>query len=154
MLPPVVVSNHPFCYRQQSLKQVTFGPGPDLSPLGDPAAKGVYFVNGRSSGVLTAYHVGTKQTVDVVSELATQPLLSQSGRQLAYVTAPEPGREELWFTDVDGGNARKVQSSNVSLETLAWSVDGSQFLFSEDKCMSGLGDKADCLVAPAHLSPS
>ena len=114
-----------------SLKQITFGPGPDLSPLGDPAGKGVYFVNGRDSGVLTAYHVGSKQTGDVVSELATQPLLSHSGRQLAYITAPEPGREELWIADIDGGNARKIESSNVPLETLGFSADDSQFAFSE-----------------------
>jgi Tol biopolymer transport system component len=113
------------------LKQLTFGPGPDLSPIADPAGKGLYFVNGRSSGALTAYHAGTKQTQDVVGELATQPLLSHSGRQLAYLTSPEPGREELWIADIDGTNARKIQSSNVSLETLAWSADDSQFVFSE-----------------------
>ncbi len=94
-----------------SLKQITFGPGPDRNPLGDPAGKGVYFVNGRASGVLTAYHTGTKQSVDIVGELATQPLLSHSGRQFAYLTAPEPGRVELWIADIDGSNARKIQSS-------------------------------------------
>ena len=114
-----------------AMKQITFGPGPDLSPLGDPTGKGVYFVNGRDSGVLTAYHAGTKQTVDVVSELATQPLLSHSGQQLAYITAPEPGREELWIADIDGGNARKIESSNVPVETLGFSADDSQFVFSE-----------------------
>jgi serine/threonine protein kinase len=114
-----------------SLKQITFGPGPDRSPLGDPAGKGVYFVNGRSSGVLTAYHTGNKQNVDIVGELATQPLLSHSGRMLAYITAPEAGREDLWIADMDGSNARKIQSSNRSLETLEWSADDSQFVFSE-----------------------
>ena len=74
-----------------SLKQITFGAGPDRNPLGDPAGKGVYFVNGRSSGVLTAYHTATKQTLDVVNELATQPLVSSTGKQLAYLRSPEPG---------------------------------------------------------------
>ena len=69
-------------------------------------------MNGRASGVLTAYHAGTKQTLDIVGELATQPMISHSGRQLAYITAPEPGREELWIADIDGSNARKIQSSN------------------------------------------
>jgi len=114
-----------------SLKQITFGPGPDLSPLADPAGKGVYFVNGRSSGVLTAYRTATRQTQDVVGELATQPLISHSARQFAYITAPEPGRQELWIADIDGGNAKKIQSSNAGLETLAWSADDSQFIFSE-----------------------
>ncbi|HTV66010.1 MAG TPA: protein kinase [Bryocella sp.] len=114
-----------------SLKQISFGPGPDLSPLGDPAGKGVYFVNGRSSGALTAYHAGTKQSRDIVGELATQPEISHSGRQLGYITAPEPGREELWIADIDGGNAKNLQSSKASLETLTWSMDDSQFVFSE-----------------------
>ncbi len=114
-----------------SLKQITFGPGPDRDPLGDPAGKGVFFVNGRSSGVLTAYHPDTKQSADIVGELATQPILSSSGRQLSYITAPEPGREQLWIADIDGSNARKIQGSNLALETLAWSGDDSQFVFSE-----------------------
>ncbi len=114
-----------------SLKQITFGTGPDRSPLADPAGKGLYFVNGRSSGVLTAYHTKTKQALDIVSELATQPLLSHSGRQFAYITAPETGRVELWIADIDGGNARKVQSSNHSFDTLAWTADDAQFVFSE-----------------------
>ena len=74
---------------------------------------------------------GTKQNVDIVGELATQPLLSHSGRQFAYLTAPEAGREELWIADIDGSNAKKIQSSNHSLETLAWSADDSQFVFSD-----------------------
>jgi len=114
-----------------SLKQITFGPGPDLSPLGDPAGKGVYFVNGRSAGVLTAYHPATKQAVDVVSDLATQPSISHSARQFAYITVPEPGHQELWIADIDGGNAKKIQGSNADLETLAWLADDSQFVFSE-----------------------
>ncbi len=114
-----------------SLKQITFGPGPDRSPLADPAGKGVYFVNGRASGVLTAYHTANKQTLDIVGELASQPLLSHSGRQLAYVTSPEAGRTELWIADIDGGNAKKIQGSNHSLETLNWSADDSQFVFSD-----------------------
>ncbi|MGA7460755.1 MAG: protein kinase [Candidatus Korobacteraceae bacterium] len=114
-----------------SLKQITFGPGPDRSPLADPTGKGVYFVNGRASGVLTAYHAATKQAVDVVGQLATQPEISHSARQFAYITAPEPGREELWIADIDGSNARKIQSSTISLETLGWSADDSQFIFSE-----------------------
>jgi Tol biopolymer transport system component len=120
-----------------SLKQITFGPGPDRSPLADPAGKGVYFVNGRASGVLTAYHVGSKQAVDIISELATQPVLSHSGQQLAYLTAPEPGRQDLWIADIDGGNVRKIESSNHSLDTLAWSADDSQFVFSEAEGNSG-----------------
>ena len=120
-----------------SLKQITFGAGPDRDPLADPAGKGVYFVNGRSSGVLTAYHIASKQSADIVGELATQPLLSHSGQKLAYLTAPEPGRLELWIVDIDGSNAKRIQSSSHNLETLGWSADDSQFVFSEAEGNNG-----------------
>ncbi len=37
---------------------------PDLSPMPDPVGKGIYFVNGRQSGVLTIYHTRTKQSFE------------------------------------------------------------------------------------------
>jgi serine/threonine protein kinase/Tol biopolymer transport system component len=114
-----------------SLKQLTFGPGPDRSPLSDPSGKGLYFVNGRTSAVLTAYHPATKQTSDVVSDGATQPLISHNARQIAYVVSPSPTRDELWIVDADGGNPRKIQSSESHFATLAWTADDSQFVFSE-----------------------
>ena len=39
----------------------------------DPGGKGIYYVNGKTSGFLTAYHVRTKESTDIVSEDATQP---------------------------------------------------------------------------------
>ncbi|MGC1374369.1 MAG: protein kinase, partial [Candidatus Sulfotelmatobacter sp.] len=56
-----------------SLRQITFGAGPDLSPMPAPAGNGIYFVNGRRSGFLTVYHPQTKQSFDLVNEEATQP---------------------------------------------------------------------------------
>ncbi len=113
-----------------AMKQLTFGPGPDHSPLADPSGKGVYFVNGRGSGVLTAYHTASKQGSDVVGERATQPLISHNGRQFAYLTNPE-GERVLWIADIDGNNPTRIHSSTSNLETLAWSADDSQFIFSE-----------------------
>ena len=114
-----------------SMKQLTFGPGPDRSPLGDPSGKGFYFANGRLSGVLTLYRPATKQSSDIVADLATQPLLSHDKRRIAYLTAPQPSREELWIADIDGNNAKSVMTTGPRLETLAWSLDDSQFVFSD-----------------------
>ncbi len=114
-----------------SLRQITFGPGPDTNPLTDPSGKGLYFVNGRSSGVLTLYRAATKQSSDIVNELATQPIVSPSARKFGYIRKPESGREEVWVADVDGNNATKVYSSNNSLDTLGWSSDETQFIFAE-----------------------
>jgi serine/threonine protein kinase/Tol biopolymer transport system component len=114
----------------RSLTQSTFGPGPDFSPMPDPAGKGIYFINGKQSGFLTAYNVRTKQSTDLVSENATQPTLSPNGQRVAYLVLAGSGRQELWVSDVDGNSRVKLASAGA-LVTLAWSLDGSQFMFAE-----------------------
>src|SRR6202167_1121662 len=73
----------------RSLTQVTSGAGPDFSPMPDPAGKGFSYINGKSSGFLTAYNVRSKQSVDIASETATQPSISPDGKRVMYVTYPE-----------------------------------------------------------------
>ena len=113
-----------------ALRQITFGAGPDLYPMPDPAKKGIYFVTGKQAGALTVYHPRTKQSFDLVSEDATQPDLSFDGRRVAYLTLAGSGHQELWVSDVDGSNRHKLASS-ASLITLAWSPDDSLFAYSE-----------------------
>src|SRR6202050_702351 len=74
--------------KDQSLTQITFGAGPDFSPMPDPEAKGVYYVNGKSSGFLTAYDVHSKESKDIASEDATQPIISPDGKRVMYITLP------------------------------------------------------------------
>jgi len=112
---------------EHTLTQITFGAGPDFSPMPDPGGKGIYFINGKTSGALTVYHVRTKQSIDLVNDDATQPVLSADGRRVAYITLLD-NREELWVADVDGSNRVKLASS-AGLFTLSWSQDGSQFAF-------------------------
>ena len=114
-----------------ALRQMTFGPGPDTDPLADPSGKGLYFVNGRASGVLTLYRAATRQSSDLVSELATQPLISPSSHKVAYITNSESGKRELWVADIDGGHPIKVYESNRYIDTLGWSSDETQFIFAE-----------------------
>ena len=114
-----------------TLTQNTFGAGPDLSPMSDPGGKGIYFVNGRRSGALTAYHPKTRQSVDLVSELATQPTFSWDGRHVAYIVlAGNAQQGDLWVSDIDGGERVKL-ASGTQLITMAFSSDNSEFLFSE-----------------------
>jgi len=123
-----------FSLEDHSLKQITFGPGPDRVPMPDPNGKGVYFINGRSSGVLTLYRPASKQFSDIVTENVTQPVLSNDARHLAYVTVPEEGRlgeADLWISDVNGNNRLRLSAGGTSLETLSFSNDGTKFLFSD-----------------------
>jgi Tol biopolymer transport system component len=119
------------------LTQITSGPGPDYSPMPDPATKGIYYVNGKASGFLTAYHVRSKESVDIVAENATQPVISRDGKQVMYIKLPggnDPwrgDRSELWVSDLDGTHQVKLASSSGSLETLDWSHDSTQLAFGD-----------------------
>ncbi len=95
---------------ERTLTQVTFGPGPDLSPMAAPSGGGVYFVSGYSSGRLTAYDVKTGATNDIVSERASSPVVSPDGRRVMFVSSAKPGDNELWVSDVDGRNQLKLTS--------------------------------------------
>jgi len=114
----------------RDLKQITFGAGPDLWPMPDPTGKGIYFINGRQSGALTVFNTRTKQSFDLVTQDATQPVVSFDGRRVAYITLAANGRQEIWVSDVDGNNRVKLVTS-VNLVTLGWSPDGSQFAFTD-----------------------
>jgi Tol biopolymer transport system component len=115
---------------ERTLTQKTFGTGPDLSPMPDPSGKGIYFVNGKQSGALTVYNTRTKQTSDLVTDDATQPVLSVDGRRVAYITILDNDRQELWVSDLDGSNRVKLASARA-LFTLTWSYDGTQYAFAE-----------------------
>jgi serine/threonine protein kinase/Tol biopolymer transport system component len=116
----------------KSLAQVTFGPGPDRSPMPDPAGKGIYVVNGKSTGYLTAYNTKTKTSVDIAGENATQPAVSHDGRRLMYVTAPSRDRSELWVADVDAGNKTKL-AEGAGLATATWAPDDAHILFFSEE---------------------
>ena len=112
----------------KALTQFTFGPGPDRSPMPDPNGKGLYLVNGKSTGYLTVYNTRTKQNVDIAGENATQPVLSRNGKRIMYITAASRDRNELWVADVDGNNKTKLAQA-ASLATGFWSPDDSQIAY-------------------------
>ncbi|GAC1678912.1 MAG: hypothetical protein PVS2B2_16380 [Candidatus Acidiferrum sp.] len=117
-----------FNLKDKSSKQVTLGTGPDESPMPDPAGKGVYLVNGKSSGFLTAYNIRTKSSIDIASENATQPAISRDGKRIMYITIPAKDRMELWVADIDGGNKMKL-STAASLATGSWAPDNFHLAF-------------------------
>jgi serine/threonine protein kinase/Tol biopolymer transport system component len=116
----------------KKLEQVTLGTGPDTWPMPDPGGKGLYFVNGKASGFLTAYNTRTKQFTDVAAENATQPAISADGKKVMYITIPARDRNEMWVADIDGGNKTKIATAE-SLATGFWSPDSSHVSFIEEK---------------------
>jgi serine/threonine protein kinase len=113
-----------------NLTQRTYGAGPDLTPM--PAAgKGLYYVNGRRSGVLTAYNTKTKKSQDIVNELATQPALSWDGRHVIYITLSGHAQQaDLWVSNIEGGDRIKLVSG-TELVTLGFSSDSSRVWFAD-----------------------
>ena len=118
--------------KTKTMTQITFGTGPDSSPMRDPGGKGIYFVNGKASGLLTTYNVRSKQSVDIASENATQPVISPDGKRVSYITAPSNGRSELWVANVDGSNKVRIATSN-SLSTGSWAHDSFHLFFMEEE---------------------
>jgi len=115
----------------RTLTQITSDPGPDLSPMPDPIKRGIYYVNGKSSALLTTYHVRNKEFVDLGSENASQPVISPDGKRVMYVRFQGPRKEELWVSNLDGTDKIRLASSG-SLLTGGWAPDGSQLAFSDD----------------------
>jgi serine/threonine protein kinase len=116
-----------------SLKQMTFGAGPDLSPMPSASAKGIYFVNGRRSGALTAYHPTTKQSLDVTTDEATQPAISWDGRHVMYVTLSGNAHQgDIWVSDIDGNNRIKLASGTEPV-TVTYLSDSSRAVFADNE---------------------
>jgi len=114
-----------------NLRQVTFGAGPDLWPMPDPGGRGIYFVNGRRAGALTVYRTRTKQSMDIVTEEATQPSLSWDARHVAYVALTGNAQQgDIWISDLEGNNRVKI-ASGMAMVTITFSSDSSRFMFAD-----------------------
>jgi len=111
--------------RDTALTQVTFGAGPDSSPMPDPSGNGIYYVSGRESAPLTVYNTRSNKSFYLVTDDSTQPLLSWDGRHISYVTLAGNRSQELWISEIDGKNKVKLTSS-LGLGNLAFSPDSSR----------------------------
>jgi serine/threonine protein kinase len=125
-----------YSLNDRSLKQITFGTGPDYCPMPDPGGKGIYFVNGQSSGSMTVYHVQSKESKDIVSEEAVEPNISPDGKRVMYITLPAPERYELWVSDIDGGNKVKL-ATGEDLDEGTWAPDNFHLSFFETGAGAG-----------------
>ena len=131
----------------RSLTQITFGTGPDYRPMPDPGGKGIYFVNGKSSGFLTVYHVHSKKSTDILSETATQPEISPDGKRVMYITLPAGKNPELWASDIDGDSKVKI-ATGEGLGTGFWAPDNFHLSFAEE----GTGAAARAYIVGADGS--
>ncbi len=116
-------------FGDRTVTQITFGSGPDFSPMPDPSGKGIYYVNGKISGSLVSYNVKTGNTSEIISQLASQPIISPDGKQVLHIRIIDPDKnEELWVSDIEGRNPLKLASA-ARIGTGFWSADGSRVIF-------------------------
>jgi hypothetical protein len=123
-----------YSLKDRSLTQITFGTGADFSPMPDPAGKGMYYVSGKDSGSLAAYNVRSKQSTDIESRDAAQPIISRDGKRVMYVASLPSNKVELCVSDIDGGNKVKIATGDngqESLLTLNWAPDNFHLSFSQ-----------------------
>jgi hypothetical protein len=128
-----------YSFQDRSLTQITSGTGPDFSPMPDPSGKGIYYVNGKAAGFLSVYRVRSKESKDIVSEEASQPIISPDGKRVMCITLPAPQRTELWASDIDGGNKVRI-ATGENLGTGTWAPDNSHLSFQDLR--AGVGGKA------------
>jgi len=124
----------------RAFTQATFGPGPDYSPLLDPSGKGIYYVNGKQSGFLTLYHPKTGQSLDIAAEDTSQPAVSPDGKRVMYLKYVSPNENEVWISDLDGGNKVRIAASG-NFDTGQWTRDGSKVAFFNEA-----SDEAEAFV--------
>ena len=71
------------------------------------------------------YSNSKKQSVDLTTEGATQPVLSPDGLHLAYVALSRDGQLALWVSDMDGNNRVKkfylAKSDGSGVRQIRWS---------------------------------
>jgi Tol biopolymer transport system component/DNA-binding winged helix-turn-helix (wHTH) protein len=125
-----------YSFIDRSLTQITFGTGPDFSPMPDPSGRGLYYINGRSIGFLTSYNVRTKQATDITSDDASEPVISADGKHLMYITYFSPQKNDLWVSDLDGSNRLKIASGG-RLFSGRWAPDNFHLTFLEDDMAGG-----------------
>ena len=109
----------------RSLTQVTDGPGPDFSPLPDPAGKGIYYINGKDFGVLNRYDAKTGSSSTILNDMSSQPIISPDGRRFMYIRIPTTGDWEWWVANTDGSNKVRIGSTPYA-GTGDWSADSTQ----------------------------
>jgi serine/threonine protein kinase len=122
----------------RSFTQLTTGPGPDSSAMRDPSGKGIYYVSGRSSALLTTYQVKAGAGMDIVADDVSQPILSPDAKRLMYIRYPDPSHSELWVSELDGSYRLKL-ASGATLSTLDWSADGTQMSFADGRHLYVVG---------------
>jgi dipeptidyl aminopeptidase/acylaminoacyl peptidase len=129
---------------------------PQVSPDGQWVAYTVATVdqkaNKRVSRIWIASMDGSHPPVPFTGQgtSSTSPRWSPDGRFLAFLSARDGGRTQIWLLSRNGGEARKVSSLESGASNIEWSPDGTRFV-----CLTRTGpppSKASDVRHYTHIS--
>jgi dipeptidyl aminopeptidase/acylaminoacyl peptidase len=107
---------------------------PQISPDGQWVAYTVATIdqkaNKRASRIWIASIDGSHPAVAFTSEStsSTSPRWSPDGRSLAFLSARDGGRAQIWTLSRNGGEARRVTNLENGAASFEWSPDGTRFV--------------------------
>jgi dipeptidyl aminopeptidase/acylaminoacyl peptidase len=107
---------------------------PQISPDGQWVAYTVATIdqkaNKRVSRIWIAAVDGTHPTVPFTGDTtsSTSPRWSPDGRFLAFLSARDGGRAQIWLLSRNGGEARRVSNLENGASNFEWSPDGTRFV--------------------------
>jgi dipeptidyl aminopeptidase/acylaminoacyl peptidase len=116
---------------------------PQISPDGQWVAYTVATIdqkaNRRMSRIWIASVDGTHPTVPFTGDAtsSTSPRWSPDGRFLAFLSARDGGRAQIWLLSRNGGEARRVSNLENGASSFEWSPDGTRFV-----CLTRTGPPA------------
>jgi len=98
----------------------------DLSPSGRRA---VISVRGQILTIATERGDITRVAPDRMASRNRSPKWSPDGQHLAFVS-DRGGSDEIWLSDADGGNLRRITSLNRETGVMLWAPDSSALLYT------------------------
>jgi dipeptidyl aminopeptidase/acylaminoacyl peptidase len=116
---------------------------PQISPDGNSVAYTVTTIdtkaNRRVSRIWMMPADGSQRPVPLTSEgtSSSSPRWSPDGRSLAFLSARDGGRTQIWLLSRTGGEARRVSSLENGASNFEWSPDGTRFV-----CLTRTGPAA------------
>ena len=107
---------------------------PEISPDGKLVVYTVTSVdqkaNKRMSRIWMTAIDGSRQPVALTEESASSssPRWSPDGRSIAFLSARDGGRQQIWVVALEGGEARRISNLQNGAANLEWSPDGTRFV--------------------------
>lgn len=120
-----------------TIKQITFGKGPDLAPAWSPDGKRIAFHSERS-GNFDIWFIqpdgGSPNQLTTSSLDEGQPSWSPDGKHIAYIRYSEgadKGMGNLFVINTDGSNNTRITNDNTMKFDVTWAADGHHLIYSE-----------------------